>query len=51
MYCFLVWKAKKAILTATIKTTRNDSFKISSCLTYPNDITGNNGVQITKVPL
>lgn len=51
MYCFLVWKAKNAILTAIIKTTRNDTFKISGRLTYPNDITGNNGVQITKVPL
>lgn len=44
-------EAKKAILTAILKTTRNDKFKVSGRLTYPNDITGNNGVQISKVPL
>lgn len=44
-------EAKKAILTAILKTTRNDTFKVSGHLTYPNDITGNNGVQISKVPL
>lgn len=44
-------EAKKAILTAILKTTRNDTFKVSGRLTYPNDITGNNAVQITKVPL
>lgn len=44
-------EAKKAILTAILKTTRNDTFKVSGRLTYPNDITGNNGVQISKVPL
>lgn len=51
MYCFLVWKAKNAILTSIIKTTRNDTFKVSGRLTYLDDLTGNNGVQITKVPL